>query len=39
MKDIARDLGVSLVAVSKALRNYSDIGPETVSACCDESRS
>lgn len=29
MKDIARDLGVSAVTVSKVLRNHSDIGPET----------
>lgn len=29
MKDIARDLGVSVVTVSKVLRNHPDIGPET----------
>lgn len=29
MKDIARDLGVSLMTVSKALRNHSDISEET----------
>jgi LacI family transcriptional regulator len=29
MKDIARDLGISVVAVSKALHNQSDIGEET----------
>jgi LacI family transcriptional regulator len=29
MKDIARDLGVSVVTVSKALRNHSDISEET----------
>lgn len=29
MKDIARDLGVSVVTVSKVLRNHSDIGNET----------
>src|SRR5215471_20381863 len=29
MKDIARDLGVSVVTVSKVLRNHSDIGEET----------
>jgi LacI family transcriptional regulator len=29
MKDIARDLGVSVVTVSKVLRNHSDIGVET----------
>jgi len=29
MKDIARDLGVSAVTVSKVLRNHRDIGPET----------
>lgn len=29
MKDIAQDLGVSLMTVSKALRNHSDIGEET----------
>jgi LacI family transcriptional regulator len=29
MKDIARDLGVSIVTVSKVLRNHSDIGEET----------
>src|SRR5262249_57107910 len=29
MKDIARDLGVSLMTVSKALRNHSDISAHT----------
>jgi LacI family transcriptional regulator len=29
MKDIARDLGVSVVTVSKVLRNHSDIGAQT----------
>jgi len=29
MKDIAVDLGVSLMTVSKALRNHSDISEET----------
>jgi len=29
MKDIARDLGVSVVTVSKVLRNHKDIGEET----------
>jgi len=29
LKDIAEDLGVSVVTVSKVLRNHSDIGPET----------
>ncbi len=29
MKDIARDLGVSVVTVSKVLRNHSDIGVQT----------
>jgi LacI family transcriptional regulator, galactose operon repressor len=29
MKDIARDLGISPMAVSKALRDHSDIGEET----------
>ena len=29
MKDIARDLGVSVVTVSKVLRNHDDIGTET----------
>src|SRR6202795_1457163 len=29
MKDIARDLGVSLMTVSKALRSHSDISEET----------
>ncbi len=29
MKDIAQDLGVSLMTVSKALRSHSDIGEET----------
>jgi LacI family transcriptional regulator len=29
MKDIARDLGVSIMTVSKAIRNHSDIGEET----------
>jgi LacI family transcriptional regulator len=29
MKDIVRDLGVSLMTVSKALRSHSDISEET----------
>jgi LacI family transcriptional regulator len=29
MKDIARDLGVSVVTVSKVLRNHSDISAQT----------
>lgn len=29
LKDIARDLGVSVVTVSKVLRNHEDIGPQT----------
>ncbi len=29
MKDIARDLGISVVTVSKVLRNHSDISGET----------
>ena len=29
LKDIARDLGVSVITVSKALRNHSDIGEQT----------
>lgn len=29
MKDIARDLGLSVVTVSKVIRNHSDIGEET----------
>ena len=29
LKDIAEDLGVSVVTVSKVLRNHADIGPET----------
>jgi len=29
MKDIARDLGVSVITVSKVIRNHSDIGQET----------
>ena len=29
MKDIARDLGVSVVTVSKVLRNHQDISEET----------
>jgi LacI family transcriptional regulator len=29
LKDIARDLGVSVVTVSKVLRNHADIGPAT----------
>jgi len=29
MKDIARDLGGSVVTVSKVLRNHSDIGAQT----------
>ena len=29
MKDIARELGVSVVTVSKVVRNHTDIGEET----------
>src|SRR4051795_9880581 len=29
MKDIARDLGVSVVLISKVLRNHPDVGDET----------
>jgi len=29
MKDIARDLGVSMITISKVLRNHPDIGDET----------
>ena len=29
MKDIARELGLSVVTVSKVIRNHSDIGDET----------
>jgi LacI family transcriptional regulator len=29
LKDVARDLGVSIVTVSKVLRNHDDIGPAT----------
>jgi LacI family transcriptional regulator len=29
MKDIARDLGVSIITVSKVIRNHEDIGEET----------
>ena len=29
LKDIALDLGVSVVTVSKVLRNHQDISPET----------
>ena len=29
MKDIARDLGVSVITISKVLRNHSDVGDET----------
>ena len=29
LKDIARDLGVSVITVSKALRNHSDISDQT----------
>jgi len=29
MKDIARDLGVSTVTISKVLRNHPDVGEET----------
>ncbi len=29
LKDIARDLGVSVIIVSKVLRNHNDIGPAT----------
>jgi hypothetical protein len=30
MKDIARDLGVSVVTISKVLRNHPDVGDETL---------
>jgi LacI family transcriptional regulator len=29
MKDIAKDLGVSMITISKVLRNHPDIGDET----------
>jgi LacI family transcriptional regulator len=29
MKDIAKDLGVSLITISKVLRNHPDIGEAT----------
>ncbi len=29
MRDIARDLGISVMTVSKVLRNHPDVGPET----------
>src|ERR1700738_3648999 len=29
MKDIAKDLGVSMITISKVLRNHPDIGQET----------
>ena len=29
MKDIARDLGVSVITISKVLRNHPDVGDET----------
>jgi LacI family transcriptional regulator len=29
MKDIAKDLGVSMITISKVLRNHPDIGEET----------
>src|SRR6201982_1010656 len=29
MKDIAKDLGVSMITISKVLRNHPDIGSET----------
>ena len=29
MKDIARDLGVSVITISKVLRNHQDVGDET----------
>ena len=29
MKDIAKDLGVSVITVSKVLRNHPDVGDET----------
>ena len=29
MKDIAKDLGVSVITISKVLRNHPDIGDET----------
>lgn len=29
MKDIAKDLGVSVVTISKVLRNHPDVGDET----------
>jgi LacI family transcriptional regulator len=38
MKDIARDLGVSIVTVSKVLRNHEDIGDETRKRVLDRVR-
>jgi len=32
MKDIARDLGVSTVTISKVLRNHPDVGEEHANA-------
>ncbi|MGA2608563.1 MAG: LacI family DNA-binding transcriptional regulator [Terriglobia bacterium] len=38
MKDIAEDLGVSLMTVSKALRNHSDVAEETRRRVCQRAR-
>jgi len=38
MKDIAQDLGVSLMTVSKALRNHSDVAEETRRRVCQRAR-
>ena len=38
MKDIAEDLGVSLMTVSKALRNHSDVAEETRHRVCQRAR-
>jgi LacI family transcriptional regulator len=38
MKDIAEDLGVSLMTVSKALRNHTDVAEETRRRVCQRAR-
>ena len=38
MKDIAEDLNVSLMTVSKALRNHADVAEETRRRVCQHAR-
>jgi LacI family transcriptional regulator len=38
MKDIAQDLSLSLMTVSKALRNHTDVAEETRRRVCQRAR-